>query len=126
MKLKLAKSWFTPVDMWQGTKRVLTRGGWFGGSIFGEWEAVDEGFIHLRSGKTRTRFSENGDLTTSDMLILGDGGIKMYDGNDLFGMQLFQYQDILGSNSKGEGTVIQPWVVGLTPGRIFWKRISWG
>lgn len=102
-------------------KRALTRGGWFGGSPSGSWKTVDEGFIRFRSGETRSRFSGNGDLTTLDLLILGPEGIKAYDGQDRFGLQLFEYEDFFGANSEGEGFVIQPWVINLTPGRISWK-----
>lgn len=85
------------------------------------WKVIDEGFVRFRSGAVRTRSSNNGDLTTRDVLILGKEGIEAYDGRDLFGMQLFEYEDLLGVNEKGEGFVIQPWVVSLTPGRIRWE-----
>ena len=49
------------------------------------WKVSDEGFIKIRSGKARPRFSTNGDLTTRDLLILGELGAKSYDGNDSFG-----------------------------------------
>lgn len=102
-------------------KETLQKRGWMGGSVTGEWKTLDEGYIKVRSGKTRTRFSDNGDLTTSDLLILGDQGIKTYDGNYFFGIQLFEYEHSLGGNSKGEGVVIQPWVVAFEPGRISWQ-----
>ena len=35
-----------------------------------------------------------------------------------------EYVDVLSSNSEGEGFVIQPWVLALTPGRISWRVIS--
>lgn len=124
MKCSLPTSKFMPFRLARELKRQLTKGGWFGGSIEGDWKVLDEGFIRYRSGKTKSRFTENGDLTTSDLLILGPGGIKTYDGNDRFGMQLFEYADVLSSNSEGEGFVIQPWVLALTPGRISWRVIS--
>jgi hypothetical protein len=109
------------VQIW---KQSLNLAGWLDGSISGKWEAIDQGFIRPRSGNTQTRFTSNKDLTTSDLLILGMGGIKTYDKKYMFGMQLFRYEHILGTNSEGEGTVIQAWVVGLTPGRINWKIIE--
>jgi hypothetical protein len=96
---------------------------WFDWALSGDWKTVGEGFIRYRVGKTRSRPSGNGDLTTRDLLILGAEGIKTYDGQDLFGMQLFEYEDLLGTNSSGEGLVIQPWVIALTSGRISWKLL---
>lgn len=123
MKFSLPTSKRLLVKSVKVLKQTLTHGGWFGGSVAGDWKTLDEGFIRFRSGKTRTRYSENGDLTTSDLIILGPEGIKTFDGQDLFGMQLFKYEDILSPNSKGEGIVIQPWVINLTPGRISWRKI---
>ena len=123
MKLVTPYSKFLLFKQAQQFKNALTAGGWFGGILWGEWTAMDEGFIRIRSGKTRTRFSENGDLTTMDLLILGAGGIKAYDSDAIFGMQLFEYQNFFLYNSDGEGIVVQPWVIGLTPGRISWKVI---
>jgi hypothetical protein len=80
----------------------------------GEWETQEKGFIRYNSGKTRSRLSGNGDLTTRDLLILGPNGVKTFDGDDLFGMQLFEYEDALGVNDEGEGTVHQPWVLSVT------------
>ena len=90
----------------------------------GSWAVLDEGFVKYRSGPLRPRASHNGDLTTRDLLVLGDGGLESYDRRDLFGMQLFEYEDAIGVNKKGEGFVIQPWVVAATPGRISWKVIG--
>jgi hypothetical protein len=123
LKLVTPYSNFLLFKQAQQFKNALTAGGWFGGSLSGEWTAMDEGFIRIRSGKTKTRFSDNGDLTTMDLLILGPEGIKTYDSNDLFGMQLFEYRNFFLYNSSGEGVVVQPWVIGLTPGRISWKVI---
>ena len=92
--------------------------------LAGEWKTVDKGFIQYGSGKTRSRLSSNGDMTTRDLLILGPGGVKTHDAGDEFGMQLFQYEDLLSVNDEGEGSVYQPWVLTLTPGRIFWKVID--
>jgi hypothetical protein len=88
------------------------------------WLSMDEGFIRPRSGLVRVRASSNGDLTTRDALILAHSGIKTHDGNDLFGMQLFEYEDWLSVNDEGEGIVIQPWVLSLVPGRIRWSVID--
>lgn len=90
----------------------------------GDWETEEKGFIRYHSGKTRSRLSGNGDLTTRDLLILGPDGVKTYDGDDLFGMQLFEYEDALGVNDEGEGTVHQPWVLSIVPGRIRWKVVE--
>jgi hypothetical protein len=90
----------------------------------GSWKVSDEGFIKVRSGKARPRFSSNGDLTTRDLLILGDQGVKSYDRKDLFGMQLFEFEDLLSVNHEGEGFIIQPWVIAVTPGRIRWTIIG--
>jgi hypothetical protein len=123
MKFSRPTSKFMIVKYPQIWKRMLTSGGWFGGSVAGNWKTLDEGFIRYHAGKTRTRFSENGDLTTSDLIITGSEGIKTFDGPDVFGMQLFEYEDIWGPNSRGEGIVIQPWVINLAPGRINWRRL---
>jgi hypothetical protein len=88
------------------------------------WKVSDEGFIKFRSGKARPRSSTNGDVTTRDLLILGELGARSYDGNDSFGMQLFQFEDVLSVNEKGEGFIIQPWVIAVTPGRIKWAVIG--
>jgi hypothetical protein len=90
----------------------------------GSWKVSDEGFIKFRSGKARPRWSGNGDLTTRDLLILGGEGVKSYDGRDLFGMQLFEFEDLLSVNDKGEGFIIQPWAIAVTPGRIKWTLIG--
>ena len=121
----MTTSEFFPIRKIQEAKEILVRGGWFGGAVNGEWKILDEGYIRLRSGKLRTRFSENGDLTTCDLLVLGTDGIKTYDAQDKFGMQLFQYEDVLGVNHEGEGVVIQPWVMALVPGRISWKVVEY-
>ena len=99
---------------------------WGGVSNTGSWKSMKLGFIRYNFGKTRVRSSDNGDATTRDLLILSpDGeGIKTYDGQDRFGMQLFEYQDTFGINDEGEGTVIQPWVLGISPGRIRWEKIE--
>ncbi len=94
------------------------------GILSGDWKTVDKGFIRYESGKTRSRLAHNGDRTTRDLLILGIDGVKFYDGQGYFGMQLFEYEDLLGTNQEGEGFVIQPWVVNLTPGRIKWIVID--
>ena len=90
----------------------------------GYWNVSDEGFIKFRSGKVRPRFSSNGDLTTRDLLILGDRGVKAYDGKDAFGMQLFEFEDLLSVNHEGGGFIIQPWVIATTPGRVKWVVIE--
>ncbi|GEM_PF-2540972 len=124
MKLSQGYSKFLLFKQAQQAKDFLAGGGWFGGTIRGEWKALDEGFIRFRAGKTKSRFSENGDLTTQDLIILGPEGYKTYDSSDSFGMQLFQFLDFWGPNAKGEGILIQPWVVAMTPGRISWKSIG--
>ena len=91
----------------------------------GNWKARDKGFLKYNFGRTRSRLSNNGDATTRDVLILGYDGVKSYDGSDSFGMQLFEYEDWTGVNDKGEGFVIQPWVLSLTPGRILWEISLW-
>lgn len=93
------------------------------GVLLGEWKTYDQSFIRYHSGQTRSRLTHNGDMTTRDLLILGVDGIKAFDGSEQFGMQLFEYEDVLGVNDEGEGFVIQPWVVSLTLGRIWWKVI---
>jgi|SoiMethySBSTD1v2_1073268.scaffolds.fasta_scaffold99236_5 hypothetical protein len=90
----------------------------------GSWKASDEGFIKFRSGKARPRSSSNGDFTTRDLLILGNDGIRSYDGKDLFGMQLFEFEDVLSVNDEGHGFIIQPWVLAIAPGRIKWTVIG--
>lgn len=89
------------------------------------WKAVDDGFIRFKSGPLRVRSTSNGhDITTRDVLILGDTGVKTHDSKDLFGMQLFEYEDWLSVNDEGEGMIIQPWVLSLVPGRIKWSVID--
>lgn len=90
----------------------------------GTWKTPDKGFIRHNFGRTRSRLSNDGDVTTRDVLILGNEGIKSYDGSDRFGMQLFEYEDWTGVNDKGEGFVIQTWVLNLRPGRILWELAS--
>lgn len=124
IKISTPTSRFYPLRTAKYLKRLVTKGGWFGGELSGDWQTLDEGFIIHRSGKARWRLSDNGDLTTLDLLILGAKGIRAYDNQDLFGMQLFEYEDIVGPNAEGEGFVIQPWVINLTPGRISWKLVN--
>ncbi len=108
--------------VWEGIKdiSVIADGG--------SWKALKPGFLRYNFGKTRVRKSKNGDVTTRDLLVLSpDGaGIKSYDQGDVFGMQLFEYEDVLGVNDQGEGFVIQPWVLNITPGRVRWEKLGWG
>jgi len=104
---------------------AFTKGiAWGNGPKLGSWKSMKAGYIRYFFGKTRLRFSDNGDATTNDLLIFSpDGqGIKTYDSQDSFGIQLFEYEYAFGVNDEGEGTVIQPWVLGLTPGRIRWEK----
>ena len=97
---------------------------WLSRVGLGEWETIDKGFIRFQSGSVRSRLSHNGDRTTRDLIMLGESGVKVYDGKGFFGMQLFEYEDIFGVNRQGEGFVIQPWVINLEPGRIGWKVLD--
>ena len=94
--------------------------------VIGSWKTLKQGFLRYNFGKTRVRKSVNGDLTTRDLLILSPDatGIKTFDGRDKFGMQLFEYKDALGVNDRGEGFVIQPWVLSITPGRVRWEKMG--
>lgn len=95
--------------------------------VTGSWRTYDHGFIRFNFGKTRSRFSNNGDRTTRDLLVAGPTGtegIRTYDRSDKFGIQLFEYEDVFGVNDEGEGFIIQPWVVTMLPGRIQWTRKS--
>jgi hypothetical protein len=93
--------------------------------VIGSWNAIDQGFLRYRFGKTRSRLTQNGDMTTRDLLFLAvdEVGINTFDKKDeKFGMQLFEYEDWTGVNNEGEGVVIQPWVLKLIPGRIKWEK----
>jgi hypothetical protein len=93
--------------------------------VIGSWKAMEKGFLRYNFGKTRSRLSHNGDRTTRDLLILSVNGvgINAYDDkSEQFGIQLFEYEDWSGVNDEGEGFIIQPWVVSLTPGRIRWEK----
>ena len=95
--------------------------------VMGTWKALEKGFLRYNFGRTRSRISNNGDLTTRDLLILSvDGvGIGTYDRkSEVFGMQLFQYEDWNGVNAEGEGIVVQPWVLNIAPGRIKWEMLG--
>jgi hypothetical protein len=128
IKLLRRSSGFAPLRWAQDLKDGLTLGGWFGGELSGDWKTLDEGFIRYRSGTTRSRFSEKGDLTTSDLVLLapeGGTGIQTYDRKDLFGIQLFEYESLaLLEEREGEGIVVQPWAINVTPGRIKWTVVD--
>ena len=106
--------------IWEGIKDIKVI------PYIGSWKTLKQGFMRYNFGKTRARKSHNGDITTRDLLILSpDGsGTKTFDDNDKFGMQLFEYEDVLGVNDSGEGFVIQPWVLSITPGRVRWENIG--
>jgi hypothetical protein len=78
----------------------------------GDWRVVDKGFIRYNSGKVAFHHSVNGDVTTSDVMLLNLDGT--------WGMKLFEYEDVLGVNDEGEGFVVQPWVLGFPPGKFSW------
>jgi len=127
IKVSRPKSDFILLKWAQDWKTILTQGGWFGGAVSGDWKTLDEGFIRYRSGKTRSRFTDKGDLTTADLLILapeGGAGSPTYDRKDLFGIQLFEFEDMSGINVEGEGIVVQPWVITVTPGRMKWTVVD--
>jgi hypothetical protein len=107
--------------IWRGITEDMTAE-----QVTGSWRSLNKGFLRYNFGKTRSRFSHNGDRTTKDLLVLGPTGtegIETYDRWDKFGIQLFEYEDVFGVNDEGEGFVIQPWVVTLEPGRIQWSKL---
>ena len=108
--------------VWRGFTQSMTAS-----QVIGSWRSLDKGFLKYNFGKTRSRFSNNGDQTTKDLLVsgpTGKEGIETYDDRDRFGIQLFEYEDVFSVNDEGEGFVIQPWVINLEPGRIQWHIAS--
>jgi len=80
----------------------------------GDWRVLDKGFIRYNSGKLVWGFSTTG-VTTYDIVLLNLDGT--------WGMKLFEYADALGVNDEGEGFVIQPWVLGFSPGKFSWTLV---
>src|SRR5436305_904920 len=76
----------------------------------GSWRVLDKGFLRFNSGRAVTRYSK--DVTTRDVILMNMDGT--------WGMKLFDYEDVIGVNSEGTGTVAQPWVLQAKDGRFSW------
>jgi hypothetical protein len=81
----------------------------------GYWRVINYGLIRYNSGKVFARNS-GADATTLDIYLANLDGT--------WGMQLWEYEDALGVNGQGTGSVTQPWVVGLSPGKFSWVLID--
>jgi hypothetical protein len=82
----------------------------------GNWRTLDQGFLRYGGGKLVNRDDRSRGVDTRDVFLLTMDGT--------WGMQLFEYEDTLGVNDEGTGSVIQPWVVGFTPGKISWVLVD--
>ena len=80
----------------------------------GYWRTLDQGFLRYGSGKLLTKWA-SGDNTVDAILLTMDG---------TWGLKLFEYEDAMGVNDQGEGSVVQPWVVGFAPGKFSWVVID--
>ncbi len=78
----------------------------------GSWHAVDRGFIRYHSGGTIQSGSVFNGSAVLHMLLPGTNN---------WIIQLDDFEDYLGVNSQGTGTVIQSAVLGLVPGTISWN-----
>jgi len=85
-------------------------------TIPGYWRVVDKGHIRYNSGRAINRNPKDADLTVRDLILTNLDGT--------WGMQFWRYRDYYGVNSEGTGAVIQPWVIGMQPGKFSWIVID--
>ena len=109
---------------WMGdTKRVLLRVTGsnvdyyanMSGSYPGGWKTVEKGFLRYNNGTLATS-ANSATVTTRN--------IYLFNMDQTWGIQLFDYEDALGVNDEGAGYVVQPWVLGFDTGKFSWSVVD--
>ena len=82
----------------------------------GHWRTIDKGFIRYHNGKAIRIKSISQDLTTRDLYLVSS--------DSRWGVQIFEYEDWIGVNETGMGTVLQPWVLSIAVGKFSWVLVD--
>jgi hypothetical protein len=80
----------------------------------GTWRALSLGAIRHNSGILGVEKSI-GTLTAFHLQLVAKGS---------WGIRLNDFEDFWSVNDDGVGLLIQPWVLGLQPGRIAWSLVE--
>jgi hypothetical protein len=78
----------------------------------GNWRSLDKGMIRHNSGS----LERVAPTFWSDFDVFLSAG-----GN--WGIRLDAYFGFTSANDQGTGVILQPWVIGLTPGAIEWSLV---
>lgn len=81
----------------------------------GSWRAIEKGMIRYNSGPVRQVAQGYFDPDTDLELMVSDGRTH--------GIKLIEFISWDTVNDQGTGYVVQPWVIGLTPGNIDWSIV---
>ena len=90
--------------------------------IVGEWKLINHGFVRFFGGEAFR--VERGDWINSpaDLYLGFTPGTIDYGNGTGWGIVLRNYDNSFGTNDIGTGRVEQPWVLGLEPGMVAWRR----
>jgi hypothetical protein len=113
LKDALAGDWVGPEATMTGIPSGSTRR--FIKQTPGNWRVLEHGFIRYSSGKVLSN-NTGADASTRDIFLLNMDGT--------WGTQLWDYEDALGVNDQGQGSITQPWVMGFLPGKFSWVLID--
>ena len=79
----------------------------------GSWRVINKGFIRVNEGDAYR-------LLREDRFKPGD--LLLRDSSSKWGIVLYYYDNTYRTNDIGTGEVLQPWVLGIEPGMIRWRR----
>ena len=80
----------------------------------GSWRSIDKGMIRYNSGPVKQWAPS----------ITSDWNVSLLKSSDnTWGIQFDNFISWGTVNDSGTGTVVQPWVLGLEPGRIDWAIV---
>ena len=81
----------------------------------GSWRSLTKGMIRYNSGPVK-QFAPSITSDWNVQLIRTSGGTY-------WGIELDSFISWGTVNDEGSGTLLQPWVIGLTPGAIEWSLV---
>jgi hypothetical protein len=92
--------------------------GYTGVHTEGSWRSLDKGWIRYNSGIAK-KYQVDGTISEADLRLFGTDG---FDGG--YGIVLYKWDDIGGTNDQGTGMLYQPWVLNAKPGKISWALVE--
>lgn len=92
--------------------------GYTGVNTVGSWRSLDKGWIRYNSGLSKKKQTA-GTITGADLRLYGTEGIAAG-----WGIILYEWDDIGGTNDEGTGSIAQRWVLGAKPGKISWALVE--